>query len=85
MANNSVVTDDVKDTWLNTIRAAQAACSQNKGLALLHIFVIVDKNDPVAWAPVKLTKVHPARLADGNVNEELLALLLSMGNVEDVG
>jgi len=85
MANSNVATEDIKETWLNTIRAAQAACSQNKGLAILHIFVVVDKKDPVAWAPVKLTKVHPAKLADGNVNEEILALLLSSGSVDTIG
>jgi hypothetical protein len=75
-SNNKNVTEDVKKSWLNPVRAAQAACRDNKGYALVHLVLLVDKNDPVAWKEPEVSKIHPARLAEHNVSPLMLAALL---------
>ena len=76
-------TDDIKDSWLNPIRAAQAACSGNKGLGLVTITVLVHLNEAVRWSEPELVKVHPAKLKTENINEEILSALLDMSTVDN--
>lgn len=75
MAKKSV-TEDIKPSWFNPVRAAQAACRNNKGYAIVHLAVLVDQNDPVAWMEPSLKKIHPARLAQHNISPMLLAAML---------
>lgn len=77
------VTSDIKETWLNPIRAAQAACKANKGLAIITLVILVDKNDPVRWKEPKLEKVHPIRATAENCNEEVLASILEAAQVDN--
>lgn len=77
------VTSDIKETWLNPIRAAQAACKSNRGLAIVTLVVLVDKNDPVRWLEPKLEKVHPVRLTKDNCNEEVLETILGAAKVDN--
>ena len=72
------VTDDIKPSWLNPVRAAQAVCRDNKGFAVVHLVILVDKNDPVAWKEPELLKIHPARLAEHTVSPMLLAGMLEI-------
>jgi hypothetical protein len=72
------VTEDIKPSWLNPVRAAQAACRNNKGFASVHFTLLVDKNNPVAWGEPKLVKIHPARLSQYNISPMLLGALLEM-------
>lgn len=72
------VTEDIKPSWLNPVRAAQAACRNNKGFAIIQITLLVDKNDPVAWTEPILTKIHPARLAEHNISPLIIGALLDM-------
>ena len=76
-------TDDIKESWLNPIRAIQAACRDNRGLALVTITVLVHKNDAVRWSEPKVIKVHPARIRDANTNEDILDALLLMEPVDN--
>ncbi len=76
-------TDDIKDSWLNPIRAAQAACAGNKGLGLVTITVLVHINDAVRWSEPELVKVHPARIDIENCNEDILSALLLLGEVDN--
>ena len=55
------VTEDIKPSWLNPIRAVQAACKDNKGYAVLNLVVLVNKNDAIAWQDPKVKKIHPLR------------------------
>lgn len=77
------VTSDIKKTWLNPIRAAQAACKDNKGLAIVTMVVLVDKNNPLRWLEPRLKKVHPVRLTEENCNEEILEAILEAARVDN--
>jgi hypothetical protein len=79
------ITEDIKPSWLNPIRAAQAACRSNRGYAILTLKIVVDKNDPVAWLDPELSKIHPARLAGGNLSPSLLGIMLELGKDESAG
>ena len=85
MPKKGRVTEDIKTSWLNPIRAAQAACRSNRGFAIITLTVAVDKNDPVAWLDPEVKKIHPARLADGNLSPTLLGIMLELGNSDDTG
>jgi hypothetical protein len=74
------VTDDIKQSWFNPIRAAQAACRKNRGYAILTLTVLVNKNDPMLWSEPQLIKVHPAKLADYQVSPALLAAMLELAD-----
>lgn len=71
-------TDDIKETWFNPIRAAQAACKDNKGLAIVTLTILVKKNDPVRWREPDVKKIHPARLSSDNTNRDVLDALLNL-------
>jgi len=79
------ITEDIKPSWLNPIRAAQATCRNNRGFAIVHLTIVVDKNDPVAWLDPELRKIHPARLADGHISPTLLGMILELGKEDDAG
>ena len=76
-------TDDIKESWLNPIRAAQATCRNNRGLALVTMTVLVHKNDAVRWSEPKLIKIHPARIDGKNTNEEILNAILNIDSVDN--
>ena len=76
-------TDDIKESWLNPIRAIQAACRGNKGIAYVTVTILVDKNDAIRWTEPQLTKIHPAKITASNVNSEILSALLDMGQVDN--
>jgi len=76
-------TDDIKESWLNPIRAAQAACKNNRGLAVVTMRVLVHKNDALRWSEPKLEKVHPARIDKHNTNDEILEIVLNMDSVDN--
>jgi hypothetical protein len=75
---NQRVTEDIKPSWLNPVRAAQAACRNNKGFAVVQLTLLVDKNDPVAWTEPVLSKIHPAKLAEYNISPVMLGAMLEM-------
>ena len=74
------VTEDIKPSWLNPIRAVQAACKDNKGYAVLNLVVLVNKNDAIAWQDPKITKIHPLRLSEVNVTPTRLGMLLELAD-----
>jgi hypothetical protein len=76
-------TDDIKDSWLNPIRAAQAACKDNRGLAYVTMTVVVFKNDAVRWTEPELKKIHPARVSPTNTNEAILESILALGSLDN--
>lgn len=80
MAKRSSVTEDIKPSWLNPVRAAQAACRNNKGYAVVQLTLLVDKNDPVAWAEPRLVKIHPARLTEYTISPLILASMLEIAS-----
>ncbi len=80
MTKRKNITEDIKPSWLNPIRAAQAACRYNKGYAIVRIAVLVNKNDAVAWQDPELIKIHPKHLSETNVTPAFLATLLELGN-----
>jgi hypothetical protein len=82
----SSITEDIKPSWLNPIRAAQAACKDNKGYAVLRLVVLVNKNDAIAWQDPKTTKIHPLRLSEVNITPTMLGMLLELsgGGVDNI-
>jgi hypothetical protein len=82
MANKKAVTEDIKPSWLNPVRAAQAVCRTNKGYAVVKLTILVNKNDVMLWSEPELTKIHPARLAETNISPTVLALMLEMTDGE---
>ena len=81
MTKKRTSTEDIKPSWLNPIRAAQAVCKSNNGYGIVHLTVLVSKNEPVAWLEPSLTKIHPAALASlegASFSPTLLSLLVSL-------
>lgn len=76
-------TKDIKPSWLNPIRAAQAACKENRGYGVLTLRLVVNGNDPVMWEEPSLKKIHPAKLAETAVSPTLLATMLMLGEPVD--
>lgn len=76
MAKSNNPTVDIKPSWLKPIRAAQAACTKNRGFGIVYMAILVNKNDPVMWREPKLVKVHPARAAESNISPMILSALL---------
>jgi hypothetical protein len=81
MAKKKTSTEDIKPGWLNPIRAAQAVCKSNNGYGIVHLTVLVSKNEPVSWLEPSLKKIHPAALASlegAAFSPTLLSLLVSL-------
>ena len=76
-------TEDIKPGWLNPIRAAQAVCKANNGYGIVHLTVVVSKNEPVAWLEPSLNKIHPASLEGASFSPTLLGLLISLAKGVD--
>lgn len=77
------ITEDIKPSWLNPVRAAQAACRKNKGFAIVHLVLLVNENnDPVAWKEPKLLKIHPAKLAEHSISPLVLAAMLEIEDAQ---
>ena len=76
------ITEDIKPSWLNPVRAAQAACRRNRGYAIVKLTLLVNKNDPVVWSEPELIKIHPAKLADYQVSPAMLAVMLELADAE---
>lgn len=66
---------DIKKGWHNPIRAAQAACHDNKGYAIVTLRVVVNKNEPVFWLEPNVQKIHPAAIAGVSFSPVLIGLL----------
>ena len=81
--DDHIATGDIKRGWLNPIRAAQAVCKTNNGYGIVHLTVLVSKNEPVFWLEPSLTKVHPASLANITLSPTLIGLLAGMANNVD--
>lgn len=81
MAKSDNLTVDIKPSWLKPIRAAQAACTKNRGYGIVYLAVLVNKNDPVMWKEPVLVKIHPARMAESNISPMILSALLD--NIDD--
>lgn len=81
----SSITEDIKPSWLNPIRAAQATCRSNRGYAILTLRIVVNKNDPVIWLDPELSKIHPARLAGADLSPSLLGSMLELGRDNKTG
>lgn len=71
-------TEDVHPDWLNIIRAIQAACTTNNGLAVISIAVAVAGNDPVGWFEPEVARIHPMRLAKAKFTPKIASALLAM-------
>lgn len=86
------VPEDIHWEWLEIIKAAQAACKDNNGLAQFTMTVSVHKNKPVLWAPgwtepiavdeiappgYSLMKLSPKRVADYKFTSEVAAALIA--------
>jgi hypothetical protein len=81
--SEKILPEDVKESWLRPIRATQAACTKNRGLAWVTINVLVYKNDAVRWSEPRLTKIHPARIGPDNTNADILAMLIDVDQVDN--
>lgn len=69
------VTEDIRPAWLNVVRALQAACHRNRGLATVSVKVLVDENNkPIYYSEPKLEKIHPKMTP--------LQILLDLTNAE---
>lgn len=77
------LTVDIKPSWLKPIRAAQAACTKNRGYGIVYLAILVNKNDPVMWREPELIKIHPARIAESNISPMILSALLD--NIDEKG
>lgn len=71
-------TQDIKESWLNPIRHAQAACYKNRGYAILTMSVVVKENDAVLWLDPELVKISPIKLARANISPTLVGLLTQL-------
>ena len=76
------LTEDIKPSWLNPIRAAQAACKTNRGYAVVQMTILVNKNDPMLWAEPKVMKIHPAKIAEYQVSPAMLAVMLELADIK---
>lgn len=83
MAKRNSTPGDIKPGWLNPIRAAQAACAANKGYGIVHLTVLVSRNEPVFWLEPELVKVHPSSLDSASFSPTLLGLLVEMSKNVD--
>jgi hypothetical protein len=80
MTGKKNVTEDIKPSWLNPVRAAQAACRTNRGYAVVTLRIVVNKNDPMMWAEPEVVKIHPARISEYPVSPTLLAVMLELAD-----
>lgn len=73
-------TQDIKPGWLNVARRLQSvACTENRGCALLKMYVLVEGDVPVFWFPPEIKKLEPR----GTTTGELLDRLAEMcGSVD---
>lgn len=84
MSENELLPKDVKPAWLNPIRAAQAACKDNRGYAVIEIKLLVNGNEPVLWFQPIVQKIHPAKLGrQHKVSIGLLEHMLAMAEVDN--
>ncbi len=81
MSEKGAITSDIKKSWLNPIRAAQAVCKDNKGIGIVTIRVVVKRNMPMLWTEPTLTKIHPAKAAEWNVTMEIVESLSALGEI----
>lgn len=74
---------DVKKGWLNVARAAQAACSGNKGFGIISFTVVVSGNEPLIYLEPELKKIHPHSMSAGQISPALLGVLLNLADHVD--
>lgn len=77
-SNNNGLPQDVLPEWLDIFRHAQAACSNNNGLAILTLKIAVNKNKPIIWVEADVRKVHPMRVAKMKMTPAVAAVLSAM-------
>lgn len=67
---------DVKVQWLNVIRRLQSACSENHGIAIISISILIDEcGNPKFWTEPKMIKLEPK----GSKHELLELINRSLG------
>lgn len=71
-------TEDIHPNWLNIIRAIQATCVNNNGLAVISVSVGVDGNEPTCWFEPEISRIHPMRLAKAKMTPRLATTFLMM-------
>jgi len=61
--------------WLKVVRRLQAAGSKTRGVAILHIAVMIDESGaPLCWSEPKMTRIEPTRSAKSALETVLAAL-----------
>lgn len=93
LSPNDPIPGDIHWEWLEVIKAAQAACSDNNGFAQLTLVVSVVHNKPLLWAKkgiesqdpcdlqspkYKMLPLSPRRVADWKMSSEVVAALMAM-------
>jgi len=67
--------EDIKQSWFKPIRRLQALASQNKGVAIITINIMVDKDgEPVLWTEPILKKIEPRKISP----QEILSIFNDM-------
>lgn len=75
----STLPQDIRPEWFNPIRSAQAACTQNNGLAVLTMQVLVSGNEPIVWLSPQLELIEPKRVAKNVVTHpEILGAVMAL-------
>ncbi len=87
------VPEDIHWEWLEVIKAAQAACKDNRGFAKLDLVISVVHNKPMLWTikgieptdpcemespKFQLLKLSPKRVAEWKMSSEVVAALMAM-------
>lgn len=73
---------DIKKEWLSVIRAAQAACKDNRGYAVVTIRVAVNGGTPLMWTQPSVVKLHPRRASIGGITNDVFGSLVALGLVD---
>jgi len=76
------IPQDIKKEWLSVIRAAQAACKDNRGYAVVTLRVAVNGGIPLMWAQPSVVKLHPKRASIGGITNDVFASLVALGLVD---
>lgn len=75
----SSLPQDIRPEWFNPIRSAQATCTQNNGLAILTMRVLVSGNEPIVWLSPELELIEPKRVAKNVVTHpEILGAVIAL-------
>jgi hypothetical protein len=65
----TVLPDDIKAAWLSPIRRLQSVASQQRGLAIISINILVDETgNPLCWTNPKKVLIEPKNRARDIIN-----------------